>query len=219
MNNNINDYRIYGRKKGRKKIGIHSINILNKYKIDIDKDINFKNHVVLDIGSGYGESTLFLAKKKINSFIISNERFKDGNINLSKKLYDLNINNVKIFDGNTLEFIDKLNDQKCINEVWILFPDPWPKKKHNKRRLININFLKKIYNYLKKDANIFIASDSSSLIFSILKNLYDLKNLFLWENDIPRGWTYEMQELPRTKFFYKAKKSNRTPFFIKLRKI
>lgn len=219
MNKNFNEYRVYGRTKGRKKIKNHNLKLLDKYKIDIDKDINFNNHIILDIGSGYGESTLFLAEKKNNSLIISNERFKDGNISLSKKLHDLSISNVKIFDGNTLEFIDKIKDQNCINEIWILFPDPWPKNRHNKRRLINSHFLKKIYNCLKKDANIFISSDSSSLILSIMKNLHDLKNLFLWENDIPIKWAYEMQELPRTKFFYKAKKSNRTSFFIKLRKI
>ena len=219
MNKNLNEYRVYGRTKGRKKIKNHNLKLLDKYKIDINKDINFNNHIILDIGSGYGESTLFLAERKKNSLIISNERFKDGNISLSKKLHDLSISNVKIFDGNTLEFIDKIKDQNCINEIWILFPDPWPKNRHNKRRLINKNFLKKIYNCLKKDSNIFISSDSSSLILSIMKNLHDLKNLFLWENDIPIKWAYEMHELPRTKFFYKAKKSNRTSFFIKLRKI
>tara|TARA_Y100000590_G_C15667696_1_gene995087 strand:+ start:392 stop:1051 length:660 start_codon:yes stop_codon:yes gene_type:complete len=219
MNKNINEYRVYGRTKGRKKIRNNNIQLLDKYKIDINKDINFNSNIILDIGSGYGESTLFLAKNKNNSLIISNERFKDGNLSLSKQLHCLNLSNVKIFDGNALEFIDRLEKQNCINEIWILFPDPWPKKRHNKRRLINIHFFKKIYNYLKKDANVFISSDSSSMIFSIIKNLYELKKLFLWENDSPLGWIYEIQELPRTKFFYKAKKSNRKPFFIKLRKL
>ena len=100
-----------------------------------------------------------------------------------------------------------------------MFPDPWPKKKHYKRRLINDNFFTKVYPYLKKDGKIFIATDSSSYLKSIMNSIYKTKSLFNWLNNIPQNWIYEMLDLPCTKFFKKAQNSYRPSFFIELVKI
>jgi len=100
-----------------------------------------------------------------------------------------------------------------------LFPDPWPKKKHYKRRLINDNFLKKVYPYIKKNGKIFIATDSTSYLKSIMNSLYKTKYLFNWQNNKPQNWIYDNLDLPYTKFFKKAQNSYRSSFFIELVKI
>ena len=80
----------------------------------------------------------------------------------------------------------KLLDEHCkidfISEVWILFPDPWPKKKHFKRRLINHDFFIKINKFLKSGATINIASDSKSYISQILRIIHQIRNDFKWLN-------------------------------------
>ena len=114
---------------------------------------------------------------------------------------------------------DGLNKDSYFNEIWILFPDPWPKKKHFKRRLINDNFFKKVYPYLKKNGKIFIATDSTSYLKSIMNSIYKTKSLFNWQNNKPQEWIYEMLDLPCTKFFKKAQNSYRSSFFIELVKI
>ena len=212
-------YTIYGRKKGRKKI--HSVNrdFIADYKIIIETDIKKNKKNIVDIGSGKGENTLFLAKKNPDALVIAIEIFWDGNINLCKQLSKLKLYNVKIFSSNVLKLFDHLNKDDYFNEIWILFPDPWPKKKHYKRRLINDNFFTKVYPYLKKDGKIFIATDSSSYLKSIMNSIYKTKSLFNWLNNKPQNWIYEMLDLPCTKFFKKAQNSYRSSFFIELVKI
>ena len=212
-------YTIYGRKKGRKKI--HSVykEFFVNCKINLETDIKINKKNIIDVGSGKGESTLFLAKKNPDALIIAIEIFLDGNIDLCKQLSKLKLHNVKIFSSNVLKLFDHLNKDDFFNEIWILFPDPWPKKKHYKRRLINDNFFTKVYPYLKKDGKIFIATDSSSYLISIMNSIYKTKSLFNWVNNKPQNWIYEMLDLPCTKFFKKAQNSYRSSFFIELVKI
>ncbi len=212
-------YTIYGRKKGRKKIHLVDKDFFVNWKINFKTDIKKDKMNIIDIGSGKGENTLFLAKKNPDALIIAIEIFLDGNIDLCKQLSKLKLHNVKIFSSNVLKLFDHLNKDDFFNEIWILFPDPWPKKKHYKRRLINDNFFTKVYPYLKKNGRIFIATDSSSYLKSIMNSIYKTKYLFNWLNNKPQNWIYEMLDLPCTKFFKKAQNSHRSSFFIELVKI
>ena len=212
-------YTIYGRKKGRKKINLVDKSFFENCKINIEKDIKKNKKNIIDVGSGKGESTLFLAKKNPDARIIAIEIFLDGNINLCKQLSKLKLYNVKIFSSNVLKLFDHLNKDHYFNEIWILFPDPWPKKRHYKRRLINDNFFIKVYPYLKKNGKIFIATDSSSYLKSIMNSIYKTKSAFNWLNNRPQNWIYEMLDVPCTKFFKKAQNSYRSSFFIELVKI
>ena len=212
-------YTIYGRKKVRKKNHSVDTDFFANCKINLETDIKKNKKNIIDVGSGKGENTLFLAKKNPDALIIAIEIFWDGNINLCKQLSKLKLYNVKIFSSNVLKLFDHLNKDDYFNEIWILFPDPWPKKKHYKRRLINDNFFKKAYPYLKKNGKIFIATDSASYLKSIMNSIYKTKSLFNWLNNKPQNWIYEMLDLPYTKFFKKAQNSYRTSFFIELVKI
>tara|TARA_Y100000590_G_scaffold468768_1_gene653016 strand:+ start:1330 stop:1986 length:657 start_codon:yes stop_codon:yes gene_type:complete len=211
-------YRVYGRKKGRKNKAI-DLGIYKKYLLKFERDFNIQKNIILDIGSGTGESTLFLAKKNPNSLILFSDVFEDGNIKLSKKLSELKINNVKFYNKNIIKLFDDLHHNNYFSEIWILFPDPWPKKKHHKRRLINSIFFKKIYPFLKSYGKIYISTDSQSYLRSILYSIYDIRHLFLWNNDKPKSWQYNLNDLPITKFYKKAENSNRSSFFIELTKI
>ena len=212
-------YTIYGRKKGRKKIHSVDEDFFVNYKINLETDIKNNKKNIIDVGSGKGENTLFLAKKNPDALVIAIEIFWDGNINLCKQLLKLKLYNVKIFSSNALKLFDYLNKDDYFNEIWILFPDPWPKMKHYKRRLINDNFFTKVYPYLKKDGKIFIATDSSSYLKSIMNSIYKTKSLFNWLNNRPQNWIYEILDVPCTKFFKKAQNSYRSSFFIELVKI
>jgi len=167
-------FKIYGRKKGRKSTLDLSFETFNNYLLDLSTDLVEKK-IILDIGSGNGENTLFLSKKYPEDLIIASEIYQDGNINLCQKLHNNKINNVKIFNQNILILFEKFKLNNFIKEIWILFPDPWPKIRHFKRRLINASFIEKIFILLEKNGKIYIATDSNSYFISILKVFYNSK--------------------------------------------
>ena len=78
------NYKIFGRKKGRKPIKNLNNEILKKYLFNISTDF-FTKKIILDIGSGNGENTLFLSQKYNNHLIIASEIYQDGNLNLCKQ--------------------------------------------------------------------------------------------------------------------------------------
>ena len=140
-------YRMYGRSKGRGKN-----NEITNDAISIKlKKIDPLNYNIIDIGAGYGESTLAISKTDSGKHIIACEKFIDGINKISEKNFLYSLNNISIFHGNVHQLLDEYCPHNSISEIWILFPDPWPKKRHFKRRLINTNFFNKISNFLKKN--------------------------------------------------------------------
>ena len=209
------NYRLFGRSKGRNK-NTKISNEANKIKI---KKIDPNQYNIIDIGPGYGESTIEFARNDKEKIIIACEKYVDGVNNIAEKSTTELLNNIFIFHGNIHQLIDEYFSENSISEVWILFPDPWPKKRHFKRRLINIDFLNKIGKFLKKNSTINIASDSKSYISEILKCVYEVKIDFLWINQNKLEWDYSNLTLPKTKYFKKALKNGLNPFYIKLMKL
>jgi len=210
-------HKIYGRKKGRKLFNKLNNVYLNKFLLKSNNNFKSKK-IILDIGSGNGENTILLAKKNPNKLIIASEVYQDGNINLSKKILLNKINNIKIFNNNILFFLEQKNLQNLLSEIWILFPDPWPKKKHFKRRLINFNFVKKLAKLISNDAKIYISTDSISYLISILKVFHETR-LFNWINGLPFEWHYSYNDLPKTKYYKKSLLNKKKSFFLIFKKI
>ena len=219
MNTEQYKYKLFGRFKGRKRNSKNDSSYTDKYNYDPKINLSKNKYNILDIGSGSGENTIHLSKVHLNSHIIACELFEDGNINLCNQINLNQIENISLYKGNALEFLDSLNQKYIFDEIWILFPDPWPKKRHHKRRLISGEFLELIYFFLKKNAKLLIASDSSTYKRSIIKFIYTYKHLYLWENQDFEEWSYDLLNLPKTKFNQKAIKSERNSMIFKLSRI
>jgi len=208
-------YRLFGRSKGRgknNKINNEAI------KIKLNKIDPFKYNII-DIGSGYGESTFEIAKNDSKKFVIACEKYIDGINKIAKNVLNSSLSNIFIFHGNVHQLLDEYCPNKSISEIWILFPDPWPKKRHFKRRLINVIFFEKIKQYLKDDAIIHISSDSKSYISEILISIYKVKKDFKWINQNKDRWNYANLSMPKTKYFKKALEKGLNPFYLKLMKL
>ena len=211
--------RLFGRTRGRSK---KKINLKNYYKI-VDKykfrNFNEESEYILDIGSGYGETTIYFALNYKSSKILSCDKFINGNYNLLKNIEKLNIQNIFLHDGNVLEILDKNIKYEYFSKICIFFPDPWPKKKHFKRRLINVLFLKKIYNYLKSSGKIIIATDSTSYSRSILKTISEINFLYEWSNQYSCHLSIKEYLDIETKFYKKAIICGKKPSIFILKKI
>ena len=212
-------YRLFGRSKGRSNKSID----IAKYTKQINKYI-FKNFdqtqkYILDIGTGYGETTIYLSEKYKNNKIIACEKYVNGNLNLIINIEKKQLQNIYIHDGNVHEILDKNKKGKYFDLVFIFFPDPWPKKKHHKRRLINSNFLKKIYEYIHDNGFLYIATDSTSYSREIIKNFYMVRKLFNWENSNQLHLSIDHYFNIKTKFYKKAIFCGRKPSLFILKKI
>ena len=210
--------RLFGRTRGRSK---KNINLKNYYEtVDKYKFINFneKSDYILDVGTGYGETSIFLAKKFTDKIIISCEKYIDGNIFLLKNIEKNNINNIQLNNGNVYNVLEIAN-KKYFRLVWIFFPDPWPKNRHTKRRLINSDFLIKLHKVLKENSEIYIVTDSTVYVRFVLNSIYKCKDYFCWVNQSEINLSIKDYFDIETKYYKKAINSQRKPSLFILRKL
>mgnify|MGYP001303669982 CR=1 FL=1 len=218
MNNLLYKNRIYGRTRGRSKNKINFEKYFEEVKNYNFIDINHEEKNILDIGTGNGETSIYLANKYKSSKIYTCDKYINGNINLIKKIKAQKINNIFIHHGSVWEILQKLEKKNYFEAVWVFFPDPWPKKKHNKRKLLNVNFFENIKHFLKPGAKIEITTDSIQYVQQILRCIYIIKDQYYWENQFNFYQNYADYQLPETKYYKKAIFTGNQPFFFKLKK-
>jgi len=210
--------RLFGRTRGRskKKINLKKYyETINKYKF---QNCNQKLDYILDVGTGYGETSVFLAKKFLDKVVVSCEKYIDGNIALLKEIENNKIENIQLHDGNVYDVLESTN-KKCFELVWIFFPDPWPKNRHAKRRLITSDFLIKLHKILKEKSEIYIATDSKIYVRFILNSIYKSKDYFVWLNQSEMNLHIKDYFDIETKYYKKAINSQRKPSLFILRKL
>ena len=122
-------------------------------------------HLVIDIGFGTGESTIALNRMFKNDVVCGIECYKPG----IKKLID---NNIHVKYGDALEIIEKIKPDS-VSKIYMLFPDPWQKIKHRKRRLLNDYSFSIIYKILISGGLFHFSTDNINYAFQakeIIKN-------------------------------------------------
>ena len=119
---------------------------------------------ILEIGFGAGEHVRFLAKNNPQSIIIGAEPFMNGVASLLSAITDEKTNavfdeykNIRIWPDDVRDFLRETDSK--FNQIWVLHPDPWPKARHEKRRLLSAEFLNTLSKYLSTDGEIIIGTD------------------------------------------------------------
>lgn len=114
--------------------------------------------VWVEIGFGGAEHLIEQAKRHPDVLFIGAEPFLDGVAKAITEIHDQNIQNIRIIDSDIRPFLDNLTDE-CISRVFLLFPDPWPKARHHKRRIISPEFVSVIARILRPNGLFRFASD------------------------------------------------------------
>ena len=128
----------------------------------IEETLDLSCPIILEIGFGMGVSLHNQAQSDPHSNYIGIEVYLPGLGNLIGLLQKSQLKNVRLFCEDAVEVLRHVIKDKSLDKVQLFFPDPWPKKKHLKRRLINENFIDLISKKLKRNGEFVLATDSHS---------------------------------------------------------
>lgn len=131
------------------------------YGVDQLDDLTSLTHfksVSLDIGFGNGESLIHAAQEEPDTLHIGVEVHRPGIGNLLQNIHQHQLENVRVINADAAQLV-KLVPDNFIDRALIFFPDPWPKKRHHKRRLVKLAFIETIYPKIKQAGYIHLATD------------------------------------------------------------
>ena len=129
-------------------------------KLDLDAVFARKeSKKILEIGFGMGESTAKIAQTLPDCDFLAVEVHTPGVGSLLKLTQELALTNIRIIQHDVVEVLEKMLPENSLDGVHIFFPDPWHKKRHHKRRLIQAEFLKLLCSKLKTGAYLHVATD------------------------------------------------------------
>lgn len=215
MNNQFKE-KFYGRRKGRTlSTGQLDLlqSVLEKNAVHLPKDSKFLNiqelfqkpydHYNLEIGFGSGEHLITQAKNNPSTGFIGVEVFLNGLVNCVQQMQALRLNNIRLYSDDVRPLLRGISDES-LDQIFILFPDPWPKARHHKRRLINPENLKIFARLLKLGGKLRIASDDVSYL-EWIEDTFQKQHDFL----LIKRYTKRPPDWPSTRYEQKALKKGR----------
>lgn len=152
----------------------------------------------LEIGFGGGEHVAAQAKANPDVGYIACEVFVEGIAKCLTAVEEDGLTNVRFWTEDARQLIEHLPDA-CLERVFILFPDPWPKKKHHKRRLIQPDFLDELARVMKPDAELRFATDVRSYADEALAKFL-AHGRFVWLAEKADDWRTPPEDHVRTRY-------------------
>ncbi len=153
--------------------------LLPKYGIHFKPDLIDLNHVfdrnaskILEIGFGMGESTATIAQSNPDNDYLAIEVHTPGVGSLLNQIETLKLTNLRIIQHDATEVLQYMLSAECFDGIHIFFPDPWPKAKHHKRRLIQPAFISNLCKHLKQDGYLHTATDWEDYAVQMLEVLH-----------------------------------------------
>ncbi len=136
-----------------------------QYSADISQLIDFKSlfgnthPVVLEIGFGNGQSLASMAQAQPDYNYLGLEVHRPGVGNLLLQIEQLGLRNIRVLNHDAVEVLNRNIADASLQRVMIFFPDPWHKKRHNKRRIIQPDFVKLLAQKLQSNGVLHLATD------------------------------------------------------------
>ena len=168
----------------------------------------------LEIGFGGGEHCAWQAARHPGVGLIGAEFFINGVASLLKQLDDQGSENVRVHEGDALDLLAAL-PEACLDRVFILFADPWPKTRHHKRRIVSRATLDRLAELMKPGAELRVATDDPSYRLWILERVTG-HPWFDWTAQAPEDWRTRPADWPPTRYEEKALRQGRKPLYLRL---
>jgi tRNA (guanine-N7-)-methyltransferase len=150
----------------------------------------------LEIGSGMGETTVSIARSHPQNDYLAIEVYTPGIGSLLKQIEEFKLTNLRIVQHDAVEVVNNMFPQEYLDGIHIFFPDPWPKLRHHKRRLIQPEFISLLCKHLKPGGYIHVATDWNNYADQILEVMSNELSL----TNTARDFVQRPEYRPLTKF-------------------
>ena len=139
--------------------------------INLNQIFERENPKILEIGFGMGTATAQIAQKLPEKDFLAIDVHGPGVGNLCKLVSEQQLTNIRVMRHDAVEVVENMLPDNNLDGIHIFFPDPWHKKRHNKRRLIQIPFIEKLLTKLKQGGYIHLATDWEEYAVQMLEVL------------------------------------------------
>lgn len=216
MSGDEHELRSYGRRRGRKPSARQASLLredLPRLTFDPVHPPEGFARTWLEIGFGGGEHLLWQARQNSDVALIGCEPFEDGVIKVLSALTAENLTNIRVHMGDVREILKSVAPNS-IDRAFILFPDPWPKRKHRKRRLVNSSLLALLARAMHPGAELRIGTDIGDYARTMLEAFATEPN-FVWQAQGPADWRERPADWPETRYEAKAVREGRRRYYLR----
>jgi tRNA (guanine-N7-)-methyltransferase len=168
-----------------------------KEAIDFQEVFGRAGSSVLEIGFGMGETTALIARQHPEWNILAVDVYRPGVGALLAKIEQDQLANIRIVEWDAVEVLEHMLTENNLDAVHIYFPDPWPKKRHHKRRLIQAPFIELLVSRLRAGGLIHLATDWPEYADQMLAVCSAQPHL---KNQVASGFAPKPAWRPQTKF-------------------
>jgi tRNA (guanine-N7-)-methyltransferase len=216
---------LYGRRRGRRlRPGQRDLlaSLLPQLRIELPERGNLDPQrlfpippaeIWLEIGFGAGDHLAEQAAAHPDVGFLGAEVFENGVVKLLAELQRRELGNIRIFVDDARLLLTALPDAG-LGRVFILFPDPWPKLRHHKRRMVSPSTLDQLARVMKDGAELRLATDDIGYLRAMLE-LVPAHPAFAWQARGPADWLRRAADWPATRYEAKAVAAARIPHFLR----
>lgn len=179
-------------------------------------DACLRRAIWLEIGFGSGEHLAWQAERNPKVGILGAEVFVRGVAGLLSRIRAADLRNVRILHGDGRELLDALPEQS-LDRVFILFPDPWPKARHHKRRIVRRTTLERLAQVMRDGVELRLATDDMDYARWMLERLVGHPD-FEWLARGAADWRERPADWPPTRYETKALGQGRKPVYLRFRR-
>lgn len=165
----------------------------------------------LEVGFGGGEHLVHQAKQNPNTTIIGAEPYINGVAMLLGKIRRASQHNISIHPGDARDLMDVL-PERSISKAFLLYPDPWPKKRHHRRRFVTQEHLVPLARALSKGAEFRVATDIPDYVRQTMEEVP--KAGFEWLAESAKDWQNPWDDWISTRYEQKALREGRVPYYM-----
>ena len=212
--------RFYGRRKGRPlRRGMQALltDMLPDLRFDATRPLaaqfgqaaSHQADLALEIGFGGGEHLAGLAEANPAVNFIGAEPFVNGVASLLRHMQTRQLSNIRIWDDDVRLILPAL-PVAGLSQVFIMFPDPWPKKRHAARRILQPEIMDVLAQLIRPCGQLVLASDDPTAKGWLLRTAMSHPQ-FCWTARRPADWRQRPPQLPATRYMAKAEQASRQP--------